>query len=119
VSSSEISNNIDMANTTLVLLINRFVDECFSVIFGQVHKTLMTLSFLAQMYVIVYLEMPMRLKFYQHIVETFNRHLETSNKEPTLLCNIPHNLEANMEFWAENNEFSAAGFEYVFQAMCI
>ena len=115
----KLSNNIDMANTTLLLLINRFVEECFSGIFGQVHRTLMTLSFFTQMYVIAYLEMPMRLKFYQHIVETFNRRLETSNKELTLSCNIPHNLEANMEFWAKNNQFSTAGFEYVLKAMCI
>jgi len=79
----------------------------------------MTLSFFTQMYVIAYLEMPMRLKFYQHIVETFNRRLETSNKELTLSCNIPHNLEANMEFWTKNNQFSTAGFEYVLKAMCI
>jgi hypothetical protein len=115
----KISNNIDMSNSTLLLVINRFIEECFNGIFGQVHRTLMTLSFFAQMYVIAYVEMPMRIRFYQHTVEIFNRRLELSNKELTLSCNIPHNLEANMDFWAKNNHFSTTEFAHVFKGMCI
>jgi len=115
----KISNNIDMSNAALLVLINRFIEECFNGIFGQVHRTLMTLSFFAQMYVIAYVEMPMRLRFYQHTVEIFNRRLELSNKELTLSCNIPHNLEANMDFWAKNNPFATAEFSQVFKGMCI
>jgi len=115
----KISNNIDMSNDALLLLINRFVEECFSGIFGQVHRTLMTLSFFAQMYIIAYVEMPMRLRFYQHTVEIFNRRLELGNKELTLSCNIPHNLEANMDFWAKHNHFGTTEFSLVFKGMCI
>jgi len=60
----KISNNINMTNARLITLTNRFVKECFNRIFGNVHQMLMTLSFSAQMYVMVYLEMPMRLKFF-------------------------------------------------------
>ena len=115
----KISNNIDMANSVLVVLVNRFVEECFNGIFGQVHRTLMTLSFFAQMYILAYLEPPMRLKFYQQIVQTFNRRLEVSNKELTISCNIPHNLITNMDYWTKNNTFSTAEFFMTFKTMCI
>jgi len=115
----KISNNIDLANTTLITLLHRFIEECFSGIFGHVHRALMTLSFFAQMYIMAYLEVPMLIKFYHHTVETFNRRLETSNKELTLSCNIPHNLDANMDFWAKHNQFSTAEFHIVFKTMCI
>ena len=115
----KISTNIDMSNVALLTVVNRFTEECFSGIFGQVHQSLMTLSFFAQMYVIAYLEVPMRIKFYQHTVENFNRRLELSNKELTLSCNIPHNLEANMEFWAKNNQFATEQFSSVFKSMCV
>jgi hypothetical protein len=115
----KISNNIDLTNSTLITLLHRFTDECFNGIFGQVHRALMTLSFFAQMYLMAYLEAPMRIKFYYHTVQTFNRRLESSNKELTLSCNIPHNLDANMEYWAKHNPFSTAEFRPVFKAMCI
>jgi len=115
----KINNNIDMTNTTLIILVNRFVEECFNGIFGQVHRTLMTLSFFAQMYIIAYLEPQMRLKFYQQIVETFNRRLETANKELTISCNIPHNLITNMDFWTQHNIFSTVDFFQTFKTMCI
>ena len=115
----KINNNVDMANITLINLVNRFVEECFNGIFGQVHRTLMTLSFFAQMYLIAYLEAPMRLKFYQQTVETFNRRLEASNKELTISCHIPHNLITNMDFWSQNNTFSTADFFQTFKTMCI
>jgi len=115
----KISNNIDMTNARLITLINRFVEECFNGIFGNVHQMLMTLSFFAQMYVIAYLEAPMRLKFFQHTIEIFNRRLESNNKELTISCNIPHNLITNMDFWAKNNLFSTADFFHIFKAMCV
>ena len=115
----KISNNIDLANTTLIALLHRFTDHCFNGIFGQVHRALMTLSFFAQMYIMAYLEVPMRIKFYHHTVQTFNRRLENSNKELTLSCNIPHNLDANMEYWAKQNPFSTAEFRVIFKTMCI
>jgi len=115
----KINNNIDMANNTLIILVNRFVEECFNGIFGQVHRTLMTVSFFAQMYIIAYVEPPMRVKFYQQIVENFNRRLETANKELTISCNIPHNLITNMDFWAQHNPFSTPDFFHTFKTMCI
>jgi len=115
----KINGNIDMSNTTLITLVNRFVEECFNGIFGQVHRALMTLSFFTQMYIIAYVESPMRVKFYQHIVENFNRRLETANKGLTISCNIPHNLITNMDFWAQHNPFSAADFLQTFKTMCI
>jgi len=115
----KINSNIDMSNATLIILVNSFVEECFNGIFGQVHRALMTLSFFAQMYIIAYVESPMRVKFYQHVVENFNRRLETANKELTISCNIPHNLITHMDLWAEHNPFSTADFMQTFKSMCI
>jgi len=115
----KINSNIDMSNATLIILVNRFIEECFNGIFGQVHRALMTLSFFAQMYIIAYVESPMRVKFYQHIVENFNRRLETANKDLTISCNIPHNLITHMDLWAEKNSFSTADFLQTFKTMCI
>lgn len=115
----KINNNIDLTNDKLVILINHFVEECFNGIFGTVHRTLMTLSFFTQMYIIAYLETPMRLKFYQHTVATFNRRLEADNKELTISCNMPHNLIANMDYWAKKNSFSTTDLFAIFKTMCV
>ena len=115
----KINNNVDSSNSDFVVLMNRFVEETFKGVFGDVHKTLMTLSFFAQIYVICYLETPMRLSFYQHVVSHFNRRLESNNKELTISTNIPPNLTANMDFWAKRNLFSTEQFRQIFASVCI
>ena len=115
----KINNNVDSTNTDFVVLMHSFVEETFKGVFGNVHKTLMTLSFFAQIYVICYLETPMRLSFYQHVVSHFNRRLESNNKELTISTNIPPNLTANMDFWAKRNLFSTEQFRQIFASVCI
>ena len=115
----KINNNVDSTNNSFVVLMHRFVEEAFKGIFGDVHKTLMTLSFFAQIYVICYLETPMRLNFYQHTVASFNRRLESKNKELTISTSIPHNLITNMDYWAKRNQFSTQDFHHIFTAVCI
>ena len=115
----KINANVDFSNAELRTTIHSFTESCFKGIFGEAHKSILTLPFFVLMYIIAYLEPPMQAKFYQSVVAAFNRRLEHTNKDLTIPTYMSQNLVENMTFWCTREHFSVADISSVLQTVCI
>jgi len=115
----KINNNIDMSNTHLIKMLEQFSQDCFAGVFGVLQQELMTMSFIAQMYIISYIDTCAQHVFYKDVVNFFNNRIQNIHKELLISEYVSPQLISNMNAWNSKNKFSDECMSAVFLLITI
>jgi len=115
----KINNNIDMSNTDLINMLEQFSQDCFAGVFGVLQQDLMTMSFIAQMYIIAYIDTCAQHAFYKDVVSFFNNRIQNIHKELLVSEYVSPQLISNMNAWNSKHKFSEECMSAIFHLITI